>query len=94
MSLYAHLLAGVPDLDLPWDLDLQQEVKTAQQESQWHAYHHIWDSKVYTKYRRTIMLNADRMLETHRASVNYLSEERFQTDAVHVTLDFGPRPTT
>lgn len=36
-AAYAHLLAGKPDLDLPWDPDLQQEKNKAQQSSQWHA---------------------------------------------------------
>lgn len=35
----AHLLAGKPDLDLPWDSDLQQEKNKAQQSSQWACKH-------------------------------------------------------
>ena len=38
LYLYAHLLAGKPDLDLPCDPDLQQEKNKAQQSSQWHAH--------------------------------------------------------
>lgn len=38
LYLYAHLLAGKPDLDLPWDPDLQQEKNKAQQSSRWHAH--------------------------------------------------------
>lgn len=34
LYVYAHLLAGKPDLDLPWDPDLQQEKNKAQQSSQ------------------------------------------------------------
>lgn len=38
LYLYAHLLAGKPDLDLPWDPDLQQEKNKAQQSSRRHAH--------------------------------------------------------
>lgn len=39
LYLNAHLLAGKPDLDLPWDSDLQQEKNKAQQSSQWACKH-------------------------------------------------------
>lgn len=78
LYLYAHLLAGKPDLDLPWDPDLQQEKNKAQQSSQWHAHTMKVSLTSNSNFTLHSIINQRGMLHSGAASFPHgISEESF-----------------
>lgn len=54
LCVCAHLLAGEPDFDLPWDLDLQEKTQLSRETE--HAGSHVRDSRIHTQWMNTVML--------------------------------------
>lgn len=48
LCVCAHLLAGEPDFDLPWDLDLQEKTQLSRETE--YAGSHVWDSRIHTQW--------------------------------------------
>lgn len=80
MCLYAHLLAGKPDLDLPWDPDLQQEKNKAQQSSQWHAHTMKVSLTSNSNFTLHSITNRKGMLRSGLAALpHHIAEESFSS---------------